>query len=627
MFKGKKTEYRILGICSSKITNEDIKGSIDSICACAIKCGWKVMLFSSYCDLYEGTEETAGEASIYKLVNMDMLDALIIFSESMLNDEVSHMLIGDAESAGIPVITVEREYEGTPCICLDDTTTFEQIVRHVIEEHGCRTVNFMAGIRNNTFSDKRLECFKKVLAENNIPYDERRVGYGEFWDTPTVKAMDEFMSSGLPLPQAIICCNDSMAISVCRYLAKLDIKVPEDIIVTGFDGIELEKYCQPRLTTAAIDFAGIGAAAMDMVREACGGKPVASAHIPYKLRIAHSCGCMPANTMDPCEKIIKLYDRVSNSAWHEDFMFSYLRNATGCHSLNELAAVMQKYGDYYEWFCINTDIFDERKSEQRFHGYFTDSMNAFMIRDMDKLYGDGAVFPTDELLPNMETVLEKHDVLFFSPLHFMEEVLGYACASMAFAEEFVYTNRRRYIGNTSQLLENLINRVKLERANSELAVMHVHDPLTGLLNRRGFYKQFEAAAAQGAAAYIFSIDMDRLKYINDTFGHNEGDRALRAIAAALLSDTGSIIACSRIGGDEFAVIGIGEDFSPESYIGSVQSYLDRYNRTSGASYSVGVSVGWERADLSENVTIDEVLRTADARMYENKRSRRAQRAD
>ena len=68
----------------------------------------------------------------------------------------------------------------------------------------------------------------------------------------------------------------------------------------------------------------------------------------------------------------------------------------------------------------------------------------------------------------------------------MDEVLGYACAAIAFADEFVYSNRRRYISNTVQILENLIHRVKLERMNSELAEMHIRDPLTGLLNRRGF---------------------------------------------------------------------------------------------------------------------------------------------
>ena len=92
-----------------------------------------------------------------------------------------------------------------------------------------------------------------------------------------------------------------------------------------------------------------------------------------------------------------------------------------------------------------------------------------MIRNFDELNSDGVVFPVRELLPDMESVLEKHDILFFSPIHFVEDVLGYTCAALGFAEEFVYTNRRRYISDTTQILENLINRVRLERANSELA--------------------------------------------------------------------------------------------------------------------------------------------------------------
>lgn len=627
MFKGKKSEYKILGVCSSKITNEDVKRSVDSICKSAENHGWKVLLFTSYCDLFDATNETAGESGIYMLPYMPMLDALVIMSESILNDDISKMLIRKASEAGTPVITVDREYEGTPCIKFDYLTTFEQIVRHVIETHGCRTVNFMAGIKDNEFSEMRVSCFRKVLAENNIPFDERRLGYGNFWEGPTIQAMDDFMATGLPLPEAFICCNDSMAITVCQYLSKLGVKVPDDVIVTGFDGIEVEKYYQPRLTTGTVDYAQVGISVMDMVEKMRSGENAASISIPYKMRIAQSCGCIDIGSSNACDKILKLYERVSNSEWHENFMFGYLRMATGCHTLKELAKVMGTHGDYHEWFCVNTDLFSNMPDDQRYHGVYTENMNAFMIRDMDTINSDGIIFPTKELLPNLESALEKYDVLFFSALHFMDEVLGYSCATIAFVDESIYTNRRRYISNTSQILENLINRVKLERANSELAEMHIHDPLTGLLNRRGFYKQFEKLAEAGKQVCVFSVDMDRLKYINDTFGHNAGDKSLRAIAAALISDTKSELVCSRVGGDEFTVIGVGRDFSPENYVRTVRDYLESYNKSSGEGYSVGVSFGWENADLTKQNDIDAILSIADERMYEDKRSRKALRQD
>ena len=59
---------------------------------------------------------------------------------------------------------------------------FEKIVRHVIEFHGCRRVNFIAGVKGNAFSEERIEAYKKVLAENGIEFEPERLGYGDFWD-------------------------------------------------------------------------------------------------------------------------------------------------------------------------------------------------------------------------------------------------------------------------------------------------------------------------------------------------------------------------------------------------------------------------------------------------------------
>ena len=620
-------KYKILGICCSKITNEDVKGIVDSICSSAVGSGWKVMIFSSFCDLYANTGESAGdiagEAGIYRLVNIDLLDALVILPESIMNDEVSGKLVEAGVNAGIPVVTLDREFAGASCIRFDYVTTFEKILRHVIEVHGCRTINLMAGFRGNTFSEERLSCCRSIFREYGLELDERRIGYGDFWNVPTERAMDKFMETGLPLPQAIVCFNDSMAIAVCQYLFKRGIRVPEDVIVTGFDGIALEKYYQPRLTTGCVDYSSSGERVMALIAGERRG-PVTE-FIPYRMRLGQSCGCVELSAYEPCEKILQLYERVGNSAWHEDYMFSFLRKATKCGNLQELARVMGNHGDYVEWFCVNTDIFENVPGSLRYNELFTENVNCFMHRNRDDICTDSIIFPACRLLPDMEGVLENHDVLYFSPLHFMEKIIGYACADIAFADDFVYSNRRRYIGNVSQLLENLTNCVKLERANSELAEMHIHDPLTGLLNRRGFYKEFEKRNT-GEKMYVFSIDMDRLKYINDNFGHTEGDCAIKTVATSLVYNGGNI-ACSRFGGDEFAVIAAGSDFDPKEYIAQVRGYLDEYNSRSGKPYPVRISVGWESSMTGAPVDIDEMIRTADSRMYEDKRQRKAVRMD
>ena len=120
-------------------------------------------------------------------------------------------------------------------ICHNYNSGFEQMVRHVIEEHGVRRVNMLAGFEGNELSDARLQVFKKVLQENGIPVEEERIGYGQFWDTPAQQEMERFLQSELPMPEAIICANDAMALVACNVLEKAGYRVPEDVIVTKGD--------------------------------------------------------------------------------------------------------------------------------------------------------------------------------------------------------------------------------------------------------------------------------------------------------------------------------------------------------------------------------------------------------
>lgn len=184
--------------------------------------------------------------------------------------------------------------------------------------------------------------------------------------------MDCFVESGLPMPEAIICCNDSMAITVCQYLSEKGYAVPDDVIVTGFDGIELEKFYQPRLTTGCVDYSAVGAKTMEIIGKVLAGDTVRDAVIPYRMQLGGSCGCNKTDSANACDKIIKLYDRVGNSVWHEDYMFSFLRKATRCRNLSELADVMATHGDYFEWFCLNTDLFSKTPDEARYHDLFTE---------------------------------------------------------------------------------------------------------------------------------------------------------------------------------------------------------------------------------------------------------------
>jgi len=119
---------------------------------------------------------------------------------------------------------------------------------------------------------------------------------------------------------------------------------------------------------------------------------------------------------------------------------------------------------------------------------------------------------------------------------------------------------------------------------------------------------------------LFFADLDGLKKINDTYGHEEGDNAIKAVAVILRKTFREVDILSRIGGDEFTIftintsMGMTSDFRKRIY-----DLLDEYNRTSGKPYKVSISIGAVPFSAKGTENIESLLNRADKMLYEQKR--------
>lgn len=628
MFSGVRAEYKIIGVCVAGIQTDYVKEITMSVCRHAGKRGFNVLLFNSFTDMYYDNAYGRGEASIYDLISFKMLDALFILPESIKSDAVTNEIISRAKENGVPVISIDRVMNGCYSVIFNYVDTFERIVRHVVETHGCKRVNIIAGTKDNPFSEERVRVFKKVLEENGIEFEPERLGYGDFWEMPTRKVMKRFFDSPLPFPEAIVCCNDAMAITACQELRSNGYRIPDDVIVTGFDGIELEKFNNPRLTTAAVDIDMFGEIAVGAVSDILEGKqPPKIIEIPYNMRVSQSCGCKKIDIFEVGDKIMDLYRRMNDSDGHETHLFSYLAKSVECNTPDELSAVMSKYADHNSWCCTNTDFLSKEKEKNRYNESFTNRMNVFMQCEYGK-YSSGGVFDTQTLLPDLEDALEKHKYIMFCSQHFQGDVIGYIAVAIS-TEAFIFQNTRRFLYNTNQIMESFKNRQQLQCANDELAQLHMRDPMTGIYNRSGFHKNarklMKNAAKNGKSVVVFSIDMDNLKGINDTYGHNEGDRAIKALANALSKFDESGAICSRFGGDEFVVITSADDADEciRMFDSTLEKRLCSHNKRSRAPYDIKISCGAASGKLRLQKELEECIRLADKEMYRQKRRHKA----
>ena len=205
MINGKK----IVALCTYRIHDSQVFTFITEFSNLLSKFDCRLFIYAINAEIGNKCGFLA-ETSVYDLIHFDKVDAVVIMDEKIKSRETVRKIIDNAKKANVPAIVIDGEYDDVSTINFDYRNGFETVVRHVIEEHGARRPHFMAGKHNNKFSDERIDVFKQVLAENNIPFDDSMLSYGDFWSVPARAAAEEIIKWDM-LPDAIICANDIMA--------------------------------------------------------------------------------------------------------------------------------------------------------------------------------------------------------------------------------------------------------------------------------------------------------------------------------------------------------------------------------------------------------------------------------
>jgi diguanylate cyclase (GGDEF)-like protein len=168
---------------------------------------------------------------------------------------------------------------------------------------------------------------------------------------------------------------------------------------------------------------------------------------------------------------------------------------------------------------------------------------------------------------------------------------------------------------------------KREEAEEAIRALSITDELTGLHNRRGFLslagQQLKLADRNKRGILLYFADLDGLKWINDTLGHEEGDKALIETAAVLKETfrTSDIIA--RLGGDEYAVLALDTNEANSAiFTARLQSLIDKRNHQENRRYRLSISAGCSYYDPENPVSMDELIASADKLMYEQKQNKK-----
>ena len=637
---------KVIGLITAAPESDFASRLIDGVCSRCQDYGYELAVFGALCSPGLPQEKfLAGEMNIYNLINFDRLDAVVLDAPSLM-ESLTHRLMAPItkllhEKCNKPLVTIGAKVEDYPAFVASDRRVFQEITEHVVNVHHRRNLYFLAGPKDIPESIDRLNGFKDGLAACGLPFEEDKIIYGDFWYFGGANLAKQIIAGELPMPEAIVCASDHMAIGLTKYLLRHGVRVPEDIIVTGFDATNEGIVNQVTISSATPDTQGVAARAIDHLRGLMEpGAQLAPfvSNAAEHLALGMSCGCnfnvpnimatMRESVYNISHDFSDANDAVDIGLLLESNMTEYMSDTTSPQECIEQiflkTYLLRPYRDFY--LCLDENWLNAELCAKV--GY--PSRIKLAVHTTPQLGSghceNGPLFDTAQMIPQLHEQDREASIFYFVPVHFLDHTMGYAVL------RYGLEDTRQVTCIVRNWLKNVNSGLHIARTAHRLESLSTRDGMTGAYNRRGMELMLDhmlQRAQPDDSVLAFVIDMDRLKFINDTFGHADGDACITAISNAAMRMTNDGELYVRAGGDEFYVIGIGSYEATEAQrrIDRFYAALDAANAQLNKPYQLSASVGSACIPLASSMTVMGIIRIADAKMYENKVQKKVQRKD
>ncbi len=590
------------------------------------KLGIDICIFNSqgHMNIAVSTNE-GGEGRIYDLPDLKDFDGIISMPATMGSDTtLKKMYEVLAPLKGKPHISIDIPQDGAVTISFNDRISMEELTEHIVSEHGARRFAFVSGPFSSAVAGERLEACRNVLKRHGLELESRMIFDGQWTRTGGRNAAEKLLDLGGELPDAIMCANDDMALSVIECLNDHGIRVPGDIAVTGFDA--LREAIMRGLTTICRPIDRSARKAIEIINNWIEGeepdeKKVVLSTIPI---FGDSCGC--SQSLEYTNDKLRA---LGSERWNMEAtltrisMFSSAMAGVGNEAeTREKIHDFVTSWDFREFFlcvdpsiCRNMDRTDE-------NAYPEEMLLLYGIRG-GKRY-DLQTFRTADLTPVMQEMRKNTVCLVFSPLYYRDRSLGYVAMDLTSG-----TGSALYpvLMLLNGALMSLYLQTNLKRSSAIIERMAVEDIMTGMLNRRGYMERapgiLDLARREGKVFALLSADIDNMKDINDQFGHLMGDEAICRMGKALRCLEKYNMTPVHISGDEFIAYGIpGNADDAGHLVQYVNEALNRSHETDPWICRVSASMGVYASIPGTEDNIDYFMKMADRSMYaEKNRSR------
>lgn len=554
------------------------------------------------------------------LTDFDGVAALCYTMPSL--ESLNHIRRRLDEVKGLPLVTVDMAMEWGVEVGFDDQPSLRQLMGHLIRDHGCRRFALVTGPAGTAVADLRTRACREEISVAGCELTACIDGY---WARDGGRsAADILLEGGDRLPDAIVCGNDDMAFGVMESLREAGIRVPEDVLVTGFDA--KTEALGRGLTTVLRPSREAGETTVRILAEWIAGRAPQTRRVVLHTQLmpGKSCGCrMPEGVANDYVRLLSDERRQTERSLLRTANFSGA--LTGIASMEEAGRVIANIASSWSagelYICVQPDFMNP-EAQLREKG-FPEEMLLLSAYSYGARPGQ-TTFPTCSLVPVLEAERDIPIALVFYPMYYQDTGLGYAALDLNHAVNFAMYPIMTLLGGA---LMSLRLQCAVRAYAAALEHMATHDPMTGLLNRRGFLGHtpavYEEASRDGRCLAVIVCDMDNLKHINDSFGHQAGDEAIVRLSRALrvLEEAGMVPV--HMSGDEFLAMGLVRDRDHAVRLRDrLKGCIAEMNRKNPWLCEINASVGLYAAVPRPEDGIERFIQCADEDMYSCKRQRK-----
>ncbi len=575
-----------------------------------------------------------GEFSILNIPRPDDYTGIIMASDTYLLPSLEQGIMKMLrEHFTCPVIDINQKPSFYPRIVLENNKPVKELVLHLGKTHHYRNICYLGSSTEADYNHIRERSFIEGMKELSLSAAEC-IYSCDYSRESIEKALKQILKAD-SLPEAVVCYNDKIALSVITLLKSWGYEIPEQIAVTGCDTLEFGQMISPTLTSVTFPIDQVGKTAVEQLsrlihKEAVDPVTTVMATPCFKA----SCGCSDNHPVSSYFYARTLDEHISDLEQSLILDMHMSANLQGVEDLDkgidQLAQFALALPDCKEFYLCLYEDWDRISSHIREITLTAEDkcssdtvLLKLAIKDGRRL--PECTFTKRNILPdylyNGSTSSYIYTPLFWGDKSFGYLALTFDNARMGYSFFFI-----SWLMNINNMLKGLCDKKNLGLLVGRLEDIYTKDELTGLLNRQGFKilsaPAFDKAIADKTPVCAFMFDLDCLKLINDTYGHSEGNFAIQVLAHALENsiDEGDI--CSRQGGDEFQVLTF--NYTPEKatqLMDSVNKYLSNYNKLHTKDYRIQASCGYCLKIPENPADLSEMYKEADLNMYNHKRSK------